>query len=445
MSKIYEQNFFYRLIKPCVSYAFKCFYGKYIVVGRENIPENGPVIFAPNHRNALMDALAIVSITPNKYSTSFLARADIFRKSKVAKMLNFAKIMPAFRIRDGYENLGRNNQTFDLSSELLVNGNALCIMPEGNQETEQRIRPLVKGIFRIAFATQEKCGLDTPVLIIPVGLDYGSIFKYGKHIIISIGKPVDMTEYLQMYFENQAQAMNELRERLTNELKNLTVDIESVDNYQEILIASELAGVEISHKHSVLQSFKQRQAAAQKLLVKEKNDSDGFKNFAENCRNFSQHLKKLNLKSDILFSKVPSLTMLVVDAILLLITFPVFLQGLLFNFIPFFLPVFLRKRVFKPQFDGFFSSLHFALGLVVFPIYYIILTVSIIFLSIVPWWVVIVFIPAQYVVGKWAYSWYKEFRKYQARIRYYRFRNSDNEMLNNAIRTKDAILKYIHY
>ena len=113
---------------------FKQFYGEYIVLGKENIPNEGPVIFAPNHLNALMDALAIHSISPDHYATVFLARSDMFKKKVVANLLTFAKIMPAFRIRDGIENLGKNAEIFDRCVEVLETNNAMGIMPEGNQE-----------------------------------------------------------------------------------------------------------------------------------------------------------------------------------------------------------------------------------------------------------------------------------------------------------------------
>lgn len=445
MSKIYEQKLLYRILKLYVNRAFKSFYGDYIVVGRENIPEKGPIIFAPNHRNALMDALAILSVTPTGFSTSFVARADIFKKKMIAAILHFIKIMPAFRMRDGYENLGRNNETFDMSSELLINGNALCIMPEGNQETEQFIRPLVKGIFRIAFATQEQCGPEKPVKIVPVGLDYGSIHKYGKHIIINIGKPVDISEYIETYRENQAQAMNELRQRLSDSLKSLTVDVASNENYEEILTASELAGYEAkTGRHYTIESFKLRQKAAKTLVNKEKTDEAGFKRFAETCRTFSKQLKTLKLKPQALLNSKVSLASLIADAALLFMTFPVFLQGFLLNFIPFFLPVYLRKNGFKAKYDGFFSSLHFGTGLLIFPIYYIIQTI--VFAAVVPapWWMVLLFVPFQYIIGKWAFRWYQEFRKYQIRIRCYRLRTGKNEDFHKAIRNKEEILKYIY-
>jgi 1-acyl-sn-glycerol-3-phosphate acyltransferase len=76
MSKIYDFTLSYGLFKSYVMFAFKRFFSRYIVMGKENIPETGPIILAPNHLNALMDALAAISVVPHKMPVVFLARSD---------------------------------------------------------------------------------------------------------------------------------------------------------------------------------------------------------------------------------------------------------------------------------------------------------------------------------------------------------------------------------
>ena len=58
------------------------FYRKVIVLGRDNINPDHHIIFAPNHQNALMDALAV--LFTQKKQLVFLARADIFKKKTIA-------------------------------------------------------------------------------------------------------------------------------------------------------------------------------------------------------------------------------------------------------------------------------------------------------------------------------------------------------------------------
>ena len=96
MTSIYKKTLLYSLAKAYMLFAFRMFYGKIIIRGKENIPNDSGFIIAPNHRNALMDALVAALITPKGKTTSFLARSDLFHNKLIAKLMRFAKIMPAF-------------------------------------------------------------------------------------------------------------------------------------------------------------------------------------------------------------------------------------------------------------------------------------------------------------------------------------------------------------
>ena len=99
MKQIHNENRGYRILFPLVTWMFRHSYRHIKYIGTENIPQDGAVIFAPNHTNALQDALAVLSI--NSERKVFVARADIFRNKKLAKFLSFCKIMPIRRMRDG--------------------------------------------------------------------------------------------------------------------------------------------------------------------------------------------------------------------------------------------------------------------------------------------------------------------------------------------------------
>ena len=275
MSNVYDFPLSFSLVKKYITFTFKLFYGEYIVVGRENIPTDCPVIFAPNHTNALMDALAVHAVVPHKMTVIFLARSDLFKNKTAAKVLNFMKIMPAFRMRDGVENLGKNSEIFERCVEVLHQNKALGIMPEGNQEIERKLRPLVKGIFRIAFAAQQKYSNQPGVKIIPVGLDFGSIVKSHKHIIINIGKPIEVSDYMDTYAANPVTATNEIRDRLKNDLIQATLNLDTDKYYQCFETATVIANTTYLNKlqlpDKTIFRFVARQKLAEKLIEMEKN------------------------------------------------------------------------------------------------------------------------------------------------------------------------------
>ena len=417
-------------------FMFRKFHGDFIVVGKENIPSNSPVIFAPNHINALMDALAVHYIAPRSQVLIFLARADMFKNKLAAKFLRFAKIMPAFRIRDGFENLGNNADVFNQCIEILHSNQAIGIMPEGNQEIERKLRPLVKGIFRIAFAAQQKYWENAGVKIVPVGIDYGDLVKSQKHIIINIGKPIEVADYIKLYADNPAKATNEIKDRLRDDLCNLTLNLATDNHYEcfetvvETFQQSALEKLKLTK--NTLNEFIARQYIANRLIEIEKNQHDKMIQIDSLSLRLSGNLKQLKIMSEFLFQKDFNLLKLTLESIFMLISFPLFLAGLILNFAPFFSPVLIRKYIFKAQYIGFFSSLHFGLSLITFPLFYLAQTfLFMIFVSNL-WWAVLLFLLAQYPLGKLALSCYSRAIKFKAKIHFKKIKKHRSNELTNA-------------
>ena len=421
MSKIYEFPLSFNLLRRYVLFMFKSYYSDFIVIGKENIPENAPLIFAPNHVNALMDAIAVHAIVPCNLPLIFLARADIFRNKTAAKFLRFTKILPAFRMRDGIENLGNNADIFDQCIEILHNNAALGIMPEGNQEIERKLQTLVKGIFRIAFAAQQKFGTEPGVKIIPVGLDYGSIFKSQKHIIITVGKAIEVSEYQNLYLENQVKATNELREKLRNDLSDITLNLatdsfyECFENVVGTIQKPILENLKITD--TIYNRFVARQNVAERLVALEKKLPLEMVKLNDLSFEYQKLLSHLILNSKSIENAKPKKSILGLELLMLLLTVPIFVSGFIFNFAPFFSPVYIREYIMKTKYNGFFSSLQFGLSLLTFPFFYFIQTL--LFAAFVSslWWAVLLFFVAQYPLGKLALSWYKKAIKWLASIR----------------------------
>ncbi|HLP04262.1 MAG TPA: 1-acyl-sn-glycerol-3-phosphate acyltransferase [Paludibacter sp.] len=447
MSKIYEIKLPFKLVKRYVVFTFKRFYSEFIVTGQENIPTGSPVIFAPNHINALMDALAVHAVIPKNMPLVFLARSDIFKNKHMARILNFVKIMPTFRMRDGIENLDKNNGIFERCVDILDHNATIGIMPEGNQGERQQLRPLVKGIFRIAFAAQQKYGIQPGVKIVPVGIHLGHFVKCGKHIIINIGKPIEVSEFMETYNENPVLATNQIRSRLRQEIINLSLDLATPDYYFCFRSAVKIAKYPYLQEHGIPDStynrFVARQKIAKKLVDIEKNQPGIIEELELQCTQYEKNLSTLNLR-DWVFDKLPhTLTETALESLRLLVTLPVFLVGFATNILPFTVPVYLRKHVFKVKDWGFFSSVHFLLGSLAFPFFYLVETAVFYHLSPFPWWVSGVFLTILYPVGKMSLRWYKDFLKLLARFRFRRLLRTKPGLVAETAELKKHITRMV--
>ncbi|MBE3094197.1 MAG: 1-acyl-sn-glycerol-3-phosphate acyltransferase, partial [Actinobacteria bacterium] len=176
------------------------FYRKVIVLGRENINPDHHLIFAPNHQNALMDALAV--LFTQKRHLVFLARADIFKRKTIAAILYFLKMLPVYRIRDGFRSLKGNDEIFIKTIDVLKSKNGLVILPEGDHAGFRRLRQLKKGICRVAFQSDEATGFNLKIKIIPVGLEFSNYSRYRQVLTVVYGKPIEVSEFFGLYKES---------------------------------------------------------------------------------------------------------------------------------------------------------------------------------------------------------------------------------------------------
>ncbi len=321
--------------------------------------------------------------------------------------------MPAFRIKDGFENLGRNNEIFEICKDILKNKQNLCIMPEGNQEIERNVRPLVKGIFRVAFAAQAETTHE--IFIVPIGLDYDDLFNFGKNLIINIGKPISVKSYMQAYIENGAKTTNELRNTLRNALIDLTIHIDTKENYDCFETLFEIACKGISEQNKIYKNpemkFLLRKKIAQKLV---KFESEGQEKI-EKLNNLHARLGNLseilNIKSEDIENLYLSKKNIFVELLKLALLFPVFMVGLLTNILPFYTTLLVRKKT-GVKFKGFFSSVYFATAIASFPLFYIFQGAAISFMGGFSFWLFPLIIPLQFILGKVAfYGWYKPYKK----------------------------------
>lgn len=227
-----------KLMRTLLYYIFKIyvriglfFYSKKItILGKGNIPKKEAVLFTANHPNALIDPLLIA--TSIKRKIHFLVRAAAFKKRIIAYCLNLLGMMPIYRIRDGIKELSKNEIIFNNCHKLLKSNKTLLIFPEGSHNKKRTIRPLSKGFTRIIYGTIEKYP-NLKIYIVPVGITYQNSSIYPSKVTIIFGKPILANNFYNTDDVNSS--AKELKNKVSNQLKKLTVHIENDKNYDSIL------------------------------------------------------------------------------------------------------------------------------------------------------------------------------------------------------------------
>ncbi len=379
MRNIQQNSLRYRILFILMKFAFKRFFRKVNVRGLENIPIGHPVIFAPNHQSGLIDPL-LVLFYQNDFPIVFMARADIFKNKLAASLLRFLKIMPVFRIRDGFENLEKNEESFNEAKGVLLDSKYLCLMPEGNHGHQHKLRPLVKGMFRIAFSALESLPTDKEVFIVPVGIDHSYYQHAGSDIVISYGKPIRVKEYEAAYREHPATAMNALRIDLAERISLLMHDIRSEKRYDLVYKLSCLGTptyLEARHIHEGSPSgagdagmrFDARRELGMKLDELDRTDSPLLSDWNALCT----HLNQLPVYPNQLvewMDDTSSIHKRVAQTVITLFAFP----GIIMNSPAWFINHLACKSIEDKQMHNTFA---FAVGFIINPLMYILVGITI--------------------------------------------------------------------
>ena len=375
------------------------YYRRVIVVGSENINPEDYLIFAPNHQNALMDALAV--LFTNNRQLIFLARADIFKRKFIASFLYFLKILPVYRIRDGLENVRGNDAIFDKTIDVIKHKNGIGILPEGNHEGIRRLRQLKKGICRIAFQAEEATGFNLNIKIIPVGIEFSNYSRVRQVLTVVYGKPIEVSQFASLYKENPQKALNELRELLSVEMEKNMVHIESDEDYDAIDELRNLVNGKFSDDVRMPKLFRDR-ILINKLNRLKSSESSTYERICELAIEIKHKTRQLRLNYRLLEKKKHPLGWLLLGIAGLIAGFPLFLFGFIFNFIFIKIPDIQIKKVKDIQFHSSLKyTISFVLALIVMPVYLIVLL-----LTVTPWWLGLLFFACIPIAGLFAWNYF---------------------------------------
>ncbi|MBO6247926.1 MAG: 1-acyl-sn-glycerol-3-phosphate acyltransferase, partial [Bacteroidales bacterium] len=220
MGRLYEKDWRYSLARIWCDDAIRSMFNHITSVGKENVPTDGAVILAPNHCNTVMDALVILQDW--KDATLFGARADVFRKPLVGKILHFLRILPLPRARDGVKSVLENRTTIDEVVDCLDHGMRYCMFCEGTHRPMHSLLPLKKGIVRTALFANERFGGKKPVYIVPVGLEYQDYYRIKTPLRIRYGKAINVTEFVSSNPEMiESQVYKHILDTLKDRLSSL--------------------------------------------------------------------------------------------------------------------------------------------------------------------------------------------------------------------------------
>ncbi len=357
----------YDALRVYARWLHKMIHRRITIAGMENLPKDKPIIFAPNHQNALMDAMAVLLAT--KHQPTWLARADIFKNKTIRKILYFLKISPVYRMRDGKENLGKNDAVFELAVRVLKNNKSLALFPEGQHTFKRQTAAHKKAVPRIAFMAEEREDFTLDIHIVPTGLFYDHYNRFNRELIVTFGEPVKISDFKKQYQENPGAAAISLRNEIYAKLIPLTLQIHSKEHYDEYELLREVFRNDLPKNTKPVNKLEQEKQFIRNVEAFEKGAPKKAEEILKYAEEYRNKLSSLKISDEVVRLKNAGLRAFAY-AFLSGITLPVFLYGWLNFFLGFHLPsVLIRKKI---KDEVFWATVEYVAWIMTIPIFLLI-------------------------------------------------------------------------
>lgn len=151
-------------------------------VGRENMPKEGGVLLAVNHRSNWDPVFAGLG---SPRHLRFMAKKELFKNPIFGKLISS---LGAFPVSRGSGDVGAVRAAF----KILKEGNVMLMFPEGHRMKNGQRGTVKRGAATIA----QRC--KVPVVPMYIGGDY----KWMGKITVTIGKPLSFEEYYGQKLDN---------------------------------------------------------------------------------------------------------------------------------------------------------------------------------------------------------------------------------------------------
>ncbi|GAB2944608.1 hypothetical protein GCM10027048_06820 [Hymenobacter coalescens] len=373
---------FYSLMKPPVQLALRVFFRRLEIRHPERLQTPGPLLVAANHPNTLMDPL-LVAANRRRGQLFFLAKSTFFQNPVSRWFFERSNCIPVYRRQDVEtgdaqispdELAALNEKAFGRSYDHLGRGGLLMIFPEGTSIAERRLRPLKTGAARIALGAEARHDFRLGVRILPVGLNYSASTRFRSDVLIFPAEPIVVADYAAQYRQDPEAAADALTEELRRRLEaHLVV---TRDDAEDALVRQVEAtfGQYLVPEHdegSPYEEFQLTRTLLQGVAWFEHHDPEHLHELRQQVTDYSAALHRLRLSDEALQrSSLPGnrLRRGFVNALKVLLGFPVYAYGALNNYLPYIIPSLVAKRA--TQDVEFIAPLMMVTGMLTFGLLY---------------------------------------------------------------------------
>ncbi|KIK98623.1 hypothetical protein PAXRUDRAFT_133855 [Paxillus rubicundulus Ve08.2h10] len=256
----------YRVLRKISDWTMSGFYSEVYVSGKENIPQDGPIIIAATHHNEIIDIAALSVTIPYRRRICYWAKSTLFKNPIAGAVLTSSGSIPVYRNPNNLGSSGNGGasgssisqtELFRHTSAALARGEVVGVFPEGTSYTEPYIVQLKDGAAWAAVEYAKTVNVHTTenpgdatkeLLIVPAAIVYTDKSRYQSRRVCfaqRYGRPIPISRFVPEVMLDNDDAIRPVVRGITAEihqrLKEMSINAPEWDTYNSAKAARELA------------------------------------------------------------------------------------------------------------------------------------------------------------------------------------------------------------
>ena len=365
---------FYTVMKPLVQVALRVFFRRIEVRHPERLHLPGPLLLAGNHPNTLMDPL--LAAVNRRQPIAFLAKSTFFQNPVVRAIMRSGNSIPIYRAQDAgtggvatpEERAAQNEASFGRCYDYLGQGGTIMIFPEGTSVSERRLRPLKTGAARIALGAEARHQFQLGLQVVPVATNYFDPSKFRSDVLLNVAPPIRVADYAAAYARDPDAAADQLTEAIRVALERRLVISRDAAEDAFVQQVERTFGDHLNpddNPDTLYDNFQLSRTLLQALPWAEQQFPGRLAEAKSRFASYLTELHRHGLSDEALDSQRHGS---VADLLNLVLGAPVWLYGVLNNYLPYILPSAVARRATKEA--EFVAPIMLVVGMLTFPLAY---------------------------------------------------------------------------
>ncbi len=353
----------YQFLKRLTKTVFAIFFSKTTIINKDFLKFDNATILVSNHPNTLLDPLNVAARVDS--TVYFLANAGLFEVPVLGFLLSKLYCIPIERQTDVNGRGVRNSENFARCDEFLSNGGCLYIAPEGTSVMESRLRKLKTGTARIALRAEAKNNFKLGLTILPVGLTYSAPTDFRSEVVVNVGKPISVANYQSLFEEDNFKAARKLTTDLQDDLGNLIYNTK--DDSEDFFVKKIETILQNEYPENPQERFFRTKEYIELTRELKNEEPESYNDLNHRLNLYFTDFQRLKINDQAIASTLD--TQYSWKSILLLIIgFPFFAYGYINNFLAFYTPALIARKL--NLYIGYTSTVKALAGILTIPLFY---------------------------------------------------------------------------